>query len=190
MGFAVYGSVAAGLFEEVGRYLAMRFLVRPAGDQGPAVAYGIGHGGCEAIVIGALAMIQIFIFATMLNAGHLDAILGPALPPADLARLHVTLEHLSLAGLAMGTFERLVALLIQIALSLLVWRAVEKRQLRLVALAILFHALVDFPAALSQTGQIPATVVEGLLAVLGMALLAFFLHELPRRNGAASALPI
>ena len=43
--FALYGCLAAGLFEEVGRYLGMRLLVRPTGNPGTAVSYGIGHGG-------------------------------------------------------------------------------------------------------------------------------------------------
>jgi uncharacterized membrane protein YhfC len=54
--FALYGCLAAGLFEEVGRYLGMRLLVRASGNPGTAVAYGIGHGGLEAVLIGSLAM--------------------------------------------------------------------------------------------------------------------------------------
>jgi uncharacterized membrane protein YhfC len=55
--FALYGCLAAGLFEEVGRYLGMRFLIRSTGNPGTAVAYGIGHGGLEAILIGGVATV-------------------------------------------------------------------------------------------------------------------------------------
>jgi uncharacterized membrane protein YhfC len=189
MAFALYGSAAAGLFEEVGRYLGMRFLVRASGDPGPAVAYGIGHGGLEAILVGTLAMAQAFVFATMLNAGRLDAVLGPALSPAALAQLRANLEHISVAALAMGTLERLIALLIQIGLSLLVWRAVEKRHFGLWGAAVLIHAAVDFPAALSQAGQLSAEVVEGFLVVVGVALVALFLRRLPRKLATTAALP-
>src|SRR3954453_12090483 len=47
LGYALYGCLAAGLFEEVGRYLGMRFLVKDTGNPGTAVAYGLGHGGIE-----------------------------------------------------------------------------------------------------------------------------------------------
>jgi uncharacterized membrane protein YhfC len=179
--FALYGCLAAGLFEEVGRYLGMRFLVKPTGNPGTAVAYGIGHGGVEAVLIGAVAAAQAFVFATMLNAGRLDSALAAALTPDVLAHLRAGLEHLSIATVAAGALERLIALLIQIALSLLVWRAVERRHLGLLALAVALHAVIDFPAGLVQAGLMPTYLVEGLLLIVGAALLAFFVRGLPSK---------
>ncbi|MBV8752284.1 MAG: YhfC family intramembrane metalloprotease [Hyphomicrobiales bacterium] len=181
LGFALYGCLAAGLFEEIGRYLGMRVLVRPTGNPGTAVAYGIGHGGIEAVLIGTVAAAQLFFFATMLNAGRLETALAPALTPDAVAHVRATLEHLSMLTVASGALERLIALLIQIALSLLVWRAVERRHLGILALAIALHALIDFPVGLVQGGLIPAFVVEILLLIGGAFLLAFFLRGLPRK---------
>ena len=42
--YAVYGGLMAALFEETGRYIAMRFLVKPM-DFPNAFMYGAGHGG-------------------------------------------------------------------------------------------------------------------------------------------------
>jgi uncharacterized membrane protein YhfC len=189
IGSALYASLAAEVFEEVGRYLGMRFLVRRADNLGPAVAYGIGHGGLEAIPIGSLGMAQTFIYASMLNSGQLDATLGPVLSADALPHLRTDLEHLSLAMVAIGSLERLIALLIQIGLSLVVWRAVENKQLGLLALAILLHAAVDFPAALFQAGRISAPVVLRMLVIAGVALGAWFLHKLPSKRSASPALP-
>jgi len=163
IGFALYGCLAAGLFEEVGRVVGMRTLVRVSGTPGTAVAYGIGHGGLEAILIGGLAMVQTFTFAILLNSGRFDATFGSTVSPEAIARMQTSLEQLTLAGLTMGTVERLIALLIQIGLSLVVWRAVEKGWLGLLALAVLCHAVIDFPVALAQTGQLSSSIVEGLL---------------------------
>jgi uncharacterized membrane protein YhfC len=179
--FALYGCLAAGLFEEVGRYLGMRFLVRPTGDPGTAVAYGIGHGGIEAILIGGVAAVQTFVFATMLNSGRLETALAAALTPDALAHLRAGLEHLSVITVASGAVERLIALLIQIALSLVVWRAVESRRLSLLAVAVMLHAVIDFPAGLVQTGLISTSVAEGLLLIVGAGLVALFLRGLPRK---------
>jgi uncharacterized membrane protein YhfC len=179
LAFALYGCVAAGLFEEVGRYLGMRLLVRPTGNPGTAVAYGIGHGGIEAVLIGTIAAAQLFLFATMLNAGRLETALAPALAPDAVAHLRATLEHLSIVTVMSGAVERLIAVLIQIALSLVVWRAVERRHFGILALAVALHALIDFPAGLVQAGLIPALFVEILLLIGGVFLIAFFLRELP-----------
>jgi uncharacterized membrane protein YhfC len=180
--FALYGCLAAALFEEVGRYLGMRFFVTASGNPGTAVAYGIGHGGLEAILIGSVAMAETFVFANLLNSGRFEATLGPTLPPDALAQLRAGLEQLTVAGLAIGTLERLVAMLIQIGLSLVVWRAVDEKHFGFLALAILLHALIDFPAGLFQAGQMSSLAVGGPILVIGAALAALFIYKLPIKN--------
>jgi uncharacterized membrane protein YhfC len=185
--FALYGCLAAGLFEETGRYLGMRYFVRNSGNPGTAVAYGIGHGGIEAILIGSLAGVGILVLGVLLNSGFLESTVGHGPDGDKLMQLRANLQALSVTTIAMGTLERLIALLIQIGLSLIVWRAVETRRLGFLALAILLHALIDFPAGLAQTRQLPIAVVEGLLVIAGVGIVAFFLFKLPRKLAAASA---
>jgi uncharacterized membrane protein YhfC len=95
-------------------------------------------------------------------------------------QMRAGLEQLTIASVAMGCFERLVALLIQIAFSLLVWRSVAQRRLVWLALAVALHAAVDFPAGLAQTGYLPTVAVEGLLLMIGAALVVLFWRGLPR----------
>jgi uncharacterized membrane protein YhfC len=182
-----YGIAAASMFEEVGRALAMRLLVRPTGNPGTAVAYGIGHGGIEAVIIGSIAQVQILIMAMMLNAGTLEAKLRPLTPPATLDKIRASLEHLSIGIAAIASIERLTALLTQIALSLLMWRAVSARSLGLLVAAIALHAAADLPAALAKVGYIPGAAAEGVYALLGSALLVALLLHLPSRSDPASA---
>jgi uncharacterized membrane protein YhfC len=185
--FALYGCLAAGLFEETGRYLGMRYLVRNSGNPGTAVAYGIGHGGIEAILIGSLAGAGSLVLGVLLNSGLLESSAGHG-PDADkLMQLRANLQALSVTTVAMGTLERFIALLIQIGLSLIVWRAVETRRLGFLALAIFLHALIDFPAGLAQTRQLPIPVVEGLLVIVGIGIIVFFLSKLPRKLAVAPA---
>jgi uncharacterized membrane protein YhfC len=98
--FAIYGSLAAGVFEEVGRYVGMRFLAKPSGNPGTAVAYGIGHGGIESVLLGGVAMGQALVFAILLNSGKLDATFGSALPPDALSAIRTSLENQTVVGLA------------------------------------------------------------------------------------------
>jgi uncharacterized membrane protein YhfC len=185
--FALCGCLAAGLFEETGRYLGMRYFVKNSGNPGTAVAYGIGHGGIEAILIGSLAGAGSLLLGVLLNSGLLESAVGPG-PDADkLMQLKANLQAISVTTVAMGTLERLIALLIQIGLSLIVWRAVETRRLSILALAIFLHASIDFPAGLAQTRQLPIPVVEGLLVIVGAGIVAFFLAKLPRKLAAMPA---
>ena len=56
--YALYGGLMAALFEETGRYLAMKFLVRPL-DFPNAFLYGVGHGGLEAMLLCGAARLGI-----------------------------------------------------------------------------------------------------------------------------------
>jgi len=51
--FSVFfvGGLSAGLFEETGRFLGFRYLLKDKLSWQNGVAFGIGHGGIEALVL-------------------------------------------------------------------------------------------------------------------------------------------
>lgn len=185
-GYALYACLAAGVFEEVGRYLAMRFVVKDTGNPGTAVGYGLGHGGIEAVLLGSMSLIATVVFAIMLKLGY-EVKLSAMLGPEGLAQLKAALEYVPHGALLLSMLERLIALLIQVGLSVLVWRAVQTRRLALLAIAIAVHAAIDFPVGLVQAGQLSGTVVMGWLLLIGAAIAAWFLYRLPRKSTALVA---
>jgi len=56
--YAVYCGLAAGIFEEAGRYVAFRFFLNKHGYRESSVAYGLWHGGIECIVVLGFAMLH------------------------------------------------------------------------------------------------------------------------------------
>ena len=74
--YAIYGGLAAGLFEETGRLAAMGLCMKKRLDKQNAIMYGIGHGGIEAILIAGLSGISNIISAILVNSGMLPTILG------------------------------------------------------------------------------------------------------------------
>jgi uncharacterized membrane protein YhfC len=186
-GYVLYGISAAALFEETARLIAFRFFTKRTGDIGTAVSYGIGHGGAESVIIGALAQAQMMAFGLLLNAGKLQAVLGAKLPPAAFAKLRDSLLHLDFLSGIMGGVERASAVLLQIALSLLVWRAVERKDWHWFVAALLLHAGVDSTAALYQRGALPLALMEGIVFAVGVVLLVFFVVRLPPRKAYPSS---
>jgi len=185
VGYALYGCLAAGVFEEGGRYLAMRFVLRNTGNPGTAVAYGLGHGGIEAILLGgSITLVEGLVYAVMLKLG-LDAQLSASLGPETVEQVRAELQALSFTVLAEGAPERMIAMLLQIGLSFLVWRAVETRRLAWLGLAVLVHAGINFPVGLNQAGLLSYSAVMGPLLLLGLALALSFLYWLPRKSAAA-----
>lgn len=146
--YALYGGLAAGIFEETGRFLAMKFLLKkePSGAVN-GVAYGIGHGGAEMLLIYGIAMISNIALSAMINSGQADALLASA--PAD-AKEQVLAQFAQLQAAGAGTYlfgvwERVSAMIMQIGLSLIVWTGVRKggKWLWLFPAAILLHFLAD-----------------------------------------------
>jgi uncharacterized membrane protein YhfC len=186
--YVIYAVLAAALFEEIGRYAGMRLFVKPHGNPGTGVAYGLGHGGIEAFLVGALSQLQFLMLGVALNQGRYDAVTA-ALPPAQAGALRNLLETLTFGDALYGGIERLVALLAQIFFSLIVWKAVAERKIVFLAVAILAHIVFDIPAGMYQAGMIPLWQVQVAMIAVGIVLLAYFVMRLPKRMDGARPAP-
>ncbi|AJY12795.1 YhfC family intramembrane metalloprotease [Burkholderia dolosa] len=174
LAFVAYSALATAVFEEVGRYLGMRFLNRrygaSAGD-GRAIGYGIGHGGAEAWFVGVLVWGQWSYLAWLSTRGQLEAQLA-GLPGDTVVRLHVMLATLSVPSIVLLLIERCAAFAVQLALSVLMWRGVRAGRARVLPVAIVLHALAAVPALLYQLRVLPAGAVEAVYVVLAAVLVA------------------
>ncbi|PQV46159.1 YhfC family intramembrane metalloprotease [Paraburkholderia sp. BL21I4N1] len=205
LAFVVYGALAAGICEEVGRFIGMRLLLKRAaakasaatsatsttpdsaaarGDDGTALTYGLGHGGAEAWLVGVLVQIQWILFAVFENRGELDSYLGN-LPTDSVMRIHLILASLTPQTAGIFALERVAALIFQIGLSVLMWRGLRAGWRGILPLAILLHALVDVPAALFQAQLVPLAAVDGVYA-LGALVVAGLLFRTYRRPAVAA----
>lgn len=153
--YALYGGLMAGLFEETGRFLAMKLLmVKEPTKVAPAIAYGVGHGGVEMLVIFGLGMFSTLMMALMINNGQIDSIMAQV-PAGSEEQLQAQITQVTTASSAsylLGLWERFSAIIMQLSLSVLVWAAVRKggKWLWLFPAAILIHALVDGSLVLLQ----------------------------------------
>jgi uncharacterized membrane protein YhfC len=186
LAFIVYGALAAGVCEEVGRFIGMRLLLRraqtkPAStgglNDGTALTYGIGHGGAEAWLVGVIVQIQWILFAVFENRGQLDGYLSN-LPTESVMRIHLILAGLTPQTAGIFALERVCALVFQIGLSVLMWRGVRAGWRGILPLAILLHALVDVPAAMFQAQLVSLAAVDavyalGALIVVGLLVRTF-----------------
>jgi uncharacterized membrane protein YhfC len=225
LAFVVYGALAAGICEEVGRFVGMRLLVkraaaRPAArrkpnvdasagvdasasasvsttasaassprtaalrtDDGAALSYGLGHGGAEAWMVGVLVQVQWLVFAVLENRGRLDDYLGN-LPAEAVMRVPLILASLTPQLAGIFALERIAALVFQIGLSVLMWRGVRAGSRAILPLAIVVHALIDVPAAMTQAGLVPLVAVDTIYAVAAL-FVAGLLIRIYRRPGSA-----
>lgn len=180
--YGLYGGLAAGLFEEVGRFVAMRFAMKKQLNLPNALMYGVGHGGIEAILIVGLASVSNLVTSIMINAGTLEASLGAL----DQATKEATLTQLSALWTTpsyqffLGGIERIVAVTLHIALSVLVFQAVKLGKKRYWFLAFAIHVGVDF-ATVIAANYLNLVLVEVMLAVLVAGVVALTI-SLCRKN--------
>lgn len=172
--YVLYGTLAAGVFEETGRYVGFRFLLKKRTDRCVGVMYGIGHGGIEAILIGGMSAVSNLIFSLQINSG---ALAGNSTYAAAVKTMQGTAPGLFfVSGL-----ERVVAVCLHIALSVLVFMAVNRAGRRwLYPFAILLHAAVDAFAALYQAGVLTSILLVEVCVTLVTAAIAVYAARLYR----------
>ena len=172
--YALYGGLAAGIFEETGRFMAMKFLLKdePSGAK-TAVAYGIGHGGIEMLIIFGVSMISNLVIASMINLGQADTILSafPAEAQAQMQGTFAQFETSSPGTFLTGLWERASAIILQLGLSVFVWTAVRKggKWLWLFPAAILLHFLVDASAVLLMK-SVSMVTLEAIVSAMAVAV--------------------
>lgn len=113
--------LSAGIFEEVGRFVGIKFFLSGKHQWKNGIAYGIGHGGIEAIIFCGVPLI-----ITLINS--LTTGIFPSVP--------------SYMFLVSG-IERISAMIFHVGASLMVLYAVREKKNRYLLYAILAHAILD-----------------------------------------------
>lgn len=205
--YALYGGLMAGLFEEGGRFLAFRTVLKKERENdGTALMYGAGHGGFECFYLLVVTGVNNLIYSVLLNTGN-SALLTGGLPEEmrqNMDRVFFELSHTAPAVFLISPLERGAALILQLSLSVLVWFAAKGtgsdaqnllnlkgrgKNILLFPLAIFIHFLVD-AAAVILSQKLPILAVELViwLLSLGCAALAVRIWK-HNRTDAAKELP-
>ncbi|MBK8901601.1 MAG: YhfC family intramembrane metalloprotease [Anaerolineaceae bacterium] len=178
--YALFLGLSAGTFEGVARYLTFRFWARDARSWRQGLMVGAGHGGIEAILLGVLGLIN-FVILLGLKNGYFQGILASV--PQD--QLHLVEQQIeAMFGVSpwmalFGALERVFALMLHLAASLLVMQALVRGQCRWLLAAIGWHALIDgtLVYVVSQWGIVWAETVLGGMSLVSLAII--FLLRMP-----------
>ena len=175
---AFFYGLSAGVFEELARYVFYRFWLKKDTERtwDSAVMFGAGHGGVEAILLGALALV-----ALVQLIGLRDADLSVQIPADQLVLAKMQIEtYWSLPWYAalLGTVERVAAISFHISASVLVLQVFRRKNMFWLFLAIGWHTLLDAVAVFGmQTWGMYVT--EALIVCMGIlsVIIVFLLRE-------------
>ena len=190
--YTVIGALMAGIFEETGRLVVFKTLLRKRTNKETGISHGIGHGGFEAIFLLAVTGIQYITYASMINSGAFQTVVDIASAAgADVSSLEALPSQIMAFTPMNGVLsvvERAFAILLHIGLSILVFNAVRRSKIGYYFLAVLLHALYDVPAALYQTGILNIYIVEVMLAIYSVLFFVIVYRTLYKRDDNISAL--
>lgn len=122
--YSIFLALTAGLVEEIGRYMAFKYLLKNNRTYRDGIACGLGHGGIEAILITGISCVTVLIGSLIGN--------------------DIFMNISPLEAFAAG-FERLCAMVIQIGLSMIVLYGVRQKSIKYLFLAIFVHTLINLP---------------------------------------------
>lgn len=148
--FAIVIGLSAGIFEELARFVLMRFVMKQR-DWWSGLLFGVGHGGIEAILLVGINAL-VLLFSLQASAHNIDFFIGG--------------------------IERLFTLVLHIGLSIIVLRGVVQSRFSYVVLAILIHSFVDtlvgiFPLFMSSNAALIA--IEISLIMIALAVMSYSL---------------
>ncbi len=182
--FVLYGTVMAGVFEECGRHIVLKYILKKNRTRENAVLYGIGHGGIEILAVILPSMILYLVIAILFSQGNVEEALtqlniteetaAAALPSVQAA------AAFDYASMAMNVIERLLAMLLHIGLTVIVFYGVINAKKGCLPLAILLHMAMDAFPALYQKGAAPLWAVE-VWAALWTGVIVFIAVRLYKK---------
>jgi uncharacterized membrane protein YhfC len=146
-------ALTAALFEECGRYVALRWFSKDERSWRVGLMLGAGHGGLEAMIVG-LTIAGNGVFYAVVGTGA-----SASLPPEALVKVQAAYAALGPIDALAGTVERFIAVAAQMAMSVVVAQVfvraaplsdtggVARLAMRWLAIAIGMHFVLDFAFA-------------------------------------------
>jgi len=130
---SAFASLTAGIFEEAARVLGIGYIIKKKSFN-KGLMYGVGHGG------GGEAML---FLGLSLAVNYIIFKFFPGILPKLALNQYLTMQWYMPLIVAM---ERIFAIAIQISLSVLVMYAFMHKKYYFIAVAVIYHAVVDFVA--------------------------------------------
>ncbi len=153
--FLFFGATA-GLFEEGGRWLVMSLFMKDRHRMSDGIAFGVGHGGIEAILFAGISALALLI----LNDNSMT-------PPQIFA----------------SGIERIFAMTAQIALSVMVLKSVALKKPLWLLLAFVLHTIVDAGLVLQVYGA-SDFMMEAYVGIFAVIMLVFLMIQHKKYKGA------
>ena len=157
--FYLVAGLFPGIFEETGKFLFIKYLYRKENEKKISIMYGIGHGGAESIIAAFSLFSNLFAKKELIEKGILK-------------------ESITFYICFMSIIERIFAIIIQISLSVFIYKSIKEKKINLFFLAIIIHDGIDVFALLQHTGHIKSISLIELIVGIYTLILSLYSYNL------------
>ena len=156
--YALFLGGTAALFEEGGRYLVMRLFLKNRQRVSDGIAFGIGHGGIEAVLLAGINALIILLAGSAIDPGLMFA----------------------------GGVERISTMVVHVAWSVMVLKSVRENKIGYLLLAFALHTLIDAAAVfLGQYYGVSMLALEIIVGVFALLMLGYTVYEYKKNEAVA-----
>ncbi|MFZ5351209.1 MAG: YhfC family intramembrane metalloprotease [Bacillota bacterium] len=170
---ALFLAGTAGIFEETGRYIMYKLLLKNKHTWSNGIAFGIGHGGIEALLLVGISFIANIIMSFMINSGLFDKAFSAQMTEATMNIVKSTLVDTPSYMFALAGIERVMAICMHIAFSVMVLYGIKTKRPVFLLCSILAHTAVNFPAVVLPGLGVSNVIVEAVLALFAAASIIY-----------------
>lgn len=177
---AIFLGLSAGLFEELIRYAGLRWWAKDARIWVKGLLFGSGWGGMEAFIVYVIALSLNYVIFLALRTRDFTTLL----PPEQLAPLMNAFSlfwGVTWYESLLGALERILALPLQISLTILVLQVFLRNKSRWLWIAVAWHSLLDavFIISLRQWGIYPSYGILAVFSLLSLGIIFTLRGEEP-----------
>ena len=179
LAFAIMAALVAAIFEEGGKYLAMKTLIRDITEE-DAFLYGAGAGVLEALLLTVFPQVGYILNSVLINSGIMDESLK-LLEEPELTSTYsalVPLWETPSANFCVAGFERVIMIVMCISLSLMIYYYLKEGERRMLLFPFAAHFFVTCISTLltQSAGAVAATFAE-LLMVASIVYYTFTIRR-------------
>lgn len=166
----------AALFEVVARFVGAIILKKKQCYE-VAVGAGLGHGGIEAIFLVGMTYVNNILYSIMINSGTYDVMVDSTakmgVDVSSLVQAKSALIETSPAMFLVAGYERILTMILHVAMTVLVFYFVNKKKSFVgILLCLLIHTVIDFVPAFMMSiasANIAYIVVYAFLTAMAVA---------------------
>ncbi|TYQ16720.1 UNVERIFIED_CONTAM: putative membrane protein YhfC [Acetivibrio alkalicellulosi] len=163
----LFMALSAALFEETARFLAFTLLLKERQVWKCGIAFGIGHGGIEAILLVGMTYVNNIVLSVMINTGNFHSFLQDKLDNEAIEQIYVALMETPFQTFLAAGIERTMVILIHIALSVMILEGiVRKQKLMFYFLAVIFHSGINYVSSYLYYKKVNIWLVELFIALV------------------------